>query len=401
MKLLTRKRPLKLDKSKTYLLACSGGPDSMTLFHMLYKENYKFEVAFVNYHSRPESDAEEVFLEKICRNCSVFCNKWSQKIENSGNFEAAAREIRYNFFKKIIDEKPYLDGVLIAHNADDFIETYILQEERKNYPQTYGLAETSIYKGVKIYRPILNYDKDFILNYCNKHKIEYCLDKTNNDKKYKRNKIRHEIIFKLSREKKQEYINLIEEKNKELSKLYKKFDKDILSHFETLYSKNIEVLQRFLFYFVSKHGDFELDPRFKNVVNDILNQNFNKLYSFKNFYLIYDSEGLTFYEEDPRKYTYNLTREEFNKIGHCDFEGDIRIRPLKEFKEIQINNHTKKVNRFFIDTKMPLSIRMIWPCVFIDKMGVIYTPRYRKNFKKSKGKSLKFSPKSLQNLNIF
>ena len=57
---------LNLDKTKKYLLACSYGPDSMALFDMLLKEEYKFSVAHVNYHKRDISNFEEESMRDIC-----------------------------------------------------------------------------------------------------------------------------------------------------------------------------------------------------------------------------------------------------------------------------------------------------------------------------------------------
>ena len=61
-----------LTNDKTYLLACSYGPDSMAVFHLLKVNNFPFEVAHVNYHMRgAESDLESLQLEEYCKKNSV------------------------------------------------------------------------------------------------------------------------------------------------------------------------------------------------------------------------------------------------------------------------------------------------------------------------------------------
>ena len=117
---------LSLDKNKKYLLACSYGPDSMALFDMLLNENYDFEVAHVNYHLRKESDGEENELREFCINYNktIHVKNISKKIEH--NIEAECRKIRYAFFKEVYDKHRF-DALLVAHNEDDHLETYLLQ----------------------------------------------------------------------------------------------------------------------------------------------------------------------------------------------------------------------------------------------------------------------------------
>ena len=400
MKLLVRKQKLNLDKTKTYLLACSGGPDSMALFSMLHEGGYKFDVAFVNYKSRNESDLEQKMVFEYCKAHNIFCHILEKKCSSATNFEMEARHIRYNFFKNVMNDNPKYDALLIAHNGDDLIETYLLQVKRKILPDTYGLKEDLNQYGIKILRPLLKYEKKFLTMYCDKHNVPYSIDVTNSDTKYQRNLIRSSVVSKLTIEEKNKIIKEIDRKNRWIFSLNKKFEANIEGRFATVFSKNIEVLQRFCFYFVKKQGNFMFSQAYKNLIDDIINDRFNQLYKFDKFYIIFDREGLFFFRQDPNKITYSYTNEEFNKIAQCNFEENVLIKPLKEFESIYINGHKKKVNRFFIDCKMPLSLRLIWPCVFVDNFGVIYTPRYRKNYKNKETSKLVFDSKTLQNLNI-
>ena len=402
MKLLTRRSKLNLDRSKRYLLACSGGPDSMALFGMLIEENYNFEVAFVNYKTRDNSDLEQKLIEGFSRKHNINCHILEKKCSSAGNFENNARKIRYNFFFDIVKTQQNLDGILVAHNADDLIETYIIQNKRKVLTEVYGLTFVSKMQEINIYRPLLRYEKKFLESYCVKNHIPYSIDATNFDEKYLRNSIRNKIISKLNREEKNEILNLVSKKNVELNKIYKKFETNIVGKEATVFTKNIEVLQRFLFYFVKKQGNFLLTANYKNLLDDIVNDRFNTLYNFKKFFIIFDSEGLLFMRKDPNSINYEYSKEYFNKnVGECRFDEQIVIRPLIKFDSFKLNGHTKKTNRFFIDCKMPLRYRYLWPCVTVDKANIIYVPRYRKNYKITKQSKLLFFAKTLQNLNIF
>jgi tRNA(Ile)-lysidine synthase len=119
---------IKLDRDKRYLLACSYGPDSMALFSVLVRDKYMFAVAHVNYGLRgKESDLETGNLIQYCKDKNKEC--FVRKINGKnikGNFQNAARKIRYEFFKEIAETHNF-DVLLTAHHADDVIETYLMQ----------------------------------------------------------------------------------------------------------------------------------------------------------------------------------------------------------------------------------------------------------------------------------
>ena len=136
---------LNLEKNKHYLLACSFGPDSMALFDMLLKEGYKFSVAHVNYHLREEADEEESKLRDFCfdHNIGIYVKDVDEGLGHS-NLEKKCRDIRYNFFINIVKEN-HFDALLVAHQEDDLIETYIMQKRRKNLVNYFGIKEMSYF----------------------------------------------------------------------------------------------------------------------------------------------------------------------------------------------------------------------------------------------------------------
>ena len=95
------KEEFNYDKNKVYVIGVSGGPDSMALLHMLIKQKYNLIVCNVNYNTRKESSLEQEMVKKYCLERNIAFEGISvnySKLE--GNFEAWARDIRYQFFKE-------------------------------------------------------------------------------------------------------------------------------------------------------------------------------------------------------------------------------------------------------------------------------------------------------------
>ena len=214
---------LNLDENKRYLLACSYGPDSMALFHLLLEYGFKFDVAHVNYHLREESDAEQKGLEAFCKENKtklyIFNNK--ENIEN--NVESRCREIRYNFFKSLFELNHY-DALLVAHQQDDHIETYLLQKERKNLVNYFGIAPETTINGMTVLRPLLNLTKVDTKNICDSNNVPYAIDKTNLLPIFKRNKIRMTVINKLLPRTRDGLLEEIKNKNIELERMFAKLE---------------------------------------------------------------------------------------------------------------------------------------------------------------------------------
>ena len=92
-----------LKKEHTYLVAVSGGADSMALLDMLKNKQYKLIVAHINYKKRDSSDRDEEIVKKYCEKHNIMCYVDKPTQTNKGNFEEWARNARYTFFKKLYD----------------------------------------------------------------------------------------------------------------------------------------------------------------------------------------------------------------------------------------------------------------------------------------------------------
>ena len=183
----------KYDKNKVYLMACSGGPDSMALLDMLVKENFNIIVAHVNYKTRNESDLEEELVKQYClrNNLKYYINYFDNNYK--GSFEVAAREFRYNFFSKIYFENN-CDGLFVAHHKDDLLETFLLKKQRNVVNESYLILEETKIKNMRVLRPLLyDYYKEDLLNYCENNNISYGVDITNFMDIHPRNVIRKKL----------------------------------------------------------------------------------------------------------------------------------------------------------------------------------------------------------------
>ncbi|WP_036436584.1 tRNA lysidine(34) synthetase TilS [Mycoplasma elephantis] len=176
-----------------FLLAVSGGPDSMFLLNM-YK-NRNIVVCHVNYNKRESAKRDEEIVVSFCEqnNIKLYVKQMGKNYTYNSNFQNCARNIRYEFFKEIYD-KENCDTLMTAHHLDDFLETCLMQYNAKKTPSYYGIKqETNIY-GMKVIRPFLfKFRKKEIINLLDKKNIKYGIDETNELDIYERNKIRNNL----------------------------------------------------------------------------------------------------------------------------------------------------------------------------------------------------------------
>lgn len=391
---------LDLDKNQKYLLACSHGPDSMALFYMLKNEGYNFSVAHVNYHLRKESDEEQKQLAKYCEknNIELYVKEVNDSLGES-NLEEQCRIIRYTFFKELVNKYNFY-AVLVAHNEDDLIETYLMQKTRQNLVQFFGIKQNPIIFEIKIIRPVLQFTKQDLLLFCQVNGVEYSIDKTNLEDVFLRNKIRHQVVEKMSREERDNILKEIKEKNDELSALNERISLIINSNKVTDYNRLSD--DEFLYAIVklgrSKKPDFTLSRNQGLELRKIFNSDKANI-SVNVFNLLLVKSYDSFYLEDadePIDFEYRIVEPTIldTPYFYLDFSGDtsnrnvtiddypLTVRNAHSDDSYLIKGYEKKIRRLFIDWKMPILIRKRWP-VIIDKNGrIIYIPRYKSDFVK-------------------
>ena len=185
-----------LTAGKKILIGVSGGVDSMTLLHVLNRLGYQLTAAHMNFSLRGrEADKDEALVKKTCEQLKVpfvtdQVDTHTHARAYTLSIQMAARELRYQWFDSLMQEKG-IDILVTAHNANDNLETIL-------FNLTKGTGIRGI-RGIKPKdgkreRPLLFASKDQILHYAQKENISWREDASNVDAKYLRNKIRHEVI---------------------------------------------------------------------------------------------------------------------------------------------------------------------------------------------------------------
>lgn len=184
----------KLNKEKV-LVACSTGVDSMVLLHLVIKAlpTTQIVVAHVNHQKRLQSEIEEAYIKKFCDERSIKCYVMRLDHIDEGNFQSIARNKRYKFFEDIA-KKENIKYILLAHHANDNLETIIMRLLKSSSLKGYGgIEKETIYHNNILYRPLLELPKTKIKEYASLNNIEYYEDSSNSELDYTRNRIRHLI----------------------------------------------------------------------------------------------------------------------------------------------------------------------------------------------------------------
>ncbi|MFV0381132.1 MAG: tRNA lysidine(34) synthetase TilS [Breznakia sp.] len=372
-----------------WIVAVSGGVDSMALLDICRQKKMNILVAHVNYHKRSSAKRDEKGVEAYCSRYHIPFFVRHMNSYNRDNFQAQARAYRYAFFSELVKAQK-AQGVLVAHHLDDVLETYQMQKERANIPKYYGLKATTTLYGICVKRPLLNYTKEALYAYCKKQKIVFFEDESNQDMIYERNRIRYKLQ-PLSNIQKQTMLEEIKMKNQELQRLYT-VSISFLQHCQD--NMKIEELLAFsntqasfiLYQFIRQQTTkTDVSKRFLTEVLQLCKckKNFQKAIGEYTFYRSYTH--LEIMESKNVGFSFMYTRLQFEKTAYFEIceqgktieglyvrDGDfpLTIRSAKPADKICLRMGSKKVSRFFIDCKIPRAQRLSWPVV-VNTMGKV------------------------------
>ncbi len=191
-----------LKPSTAILLASSGGLDSTVLAHLFKANNIPFILAHANFQLRSEeSERDEKFVLDLGKRISVqvFIKKFetaNYAAINKLSIQEAARELRYNWFSKIIEEEAAINFIATAHHCDDSIETMLMHFFRGTGIE--GLTGIPAWhKAKKVIRPLLLFTRKELEAYALANEIKFVTDSSNTKDDYTRNYFRNQLIPQL------------------------------------------------------------------------------------------------------------------------------------------------------------------------------------------------------------
>lgn len=268
-------------KAGKYILAVSGGVDSVVLLDVLAKESkkrkYEILVAHFNHGIREDSAKDETFVKNLADTYGLeFASAKGHLGKDTS--EAKARDARYKFLRQIC-KKSNADAIITAHHLDDRIETALFNLRRGTGRR--GLVPFR--DDNDILRPLKNIYKSEILDYAREQKLKWHEDPSNKSEKYSRNVLRNKIIPEIESSEpgfKLEFAKLLDELEsdnkridvlleKRLQNIGKVQTKKILLERTELIKMRLDVLTEFLYFCLLKldAGAELLSPQLKRLAH--------------------------------------------------------------------------------------------------------------------------------------
>jgi len=288
----------KLDtlKKDKYVVAVSGGPDSLALVALTKAYTFfrktKFYYLLIDHNIRKNSNLEAIKVKKLLKKKSINLNIFLNKKKIIKNIQAEARNVRYNILTSFC-KKNRVKVLLTAHNLEDQVETFFIRLSRGSGLK--GLSSmkplSRINSQVSLFRPLLDTKKKFLIKISKNIFGTYFKDPSNKSKKYLRTKVRnlkkplensgikYEQIFRsiqnlsLSRKTLDGYLNnifkeLIHKTNNEISINFNKYKNLSNDTKIALINESIKKIKKNYYDLRSKKVD--------NLINSIDKRNFKK-----------------------------------------------------------------------------------------------------------------------------
>lgn len=403
------------------VIGLSGGPDSMCLLNVLItlKEKYNLTIicAHINHGLRIESEEEKEFVQKYCeKNNVIFEYLKIDNYKNNKFSEEEARKKRYNFFESIV-KKYQANYLMTAHHGDDLMETILMRLVRGSTLSGYiGIPKLSINEDYKIVRPLLYCDKKEIQEYIDALNIPYCIDKSNDNEKYTRNRFRKQVLPFLKNEDSNVHLKFLKY-SEELEKYNAYLNKQIKEKLKEIYVENKIVINKlleedvfiqekiieYIIKDIQKTETFNInDKGLKNIL-ELTKTNNNKTINLSDGFIARRSYNYLIIEKNKKDTEYKYIFEDnitinnkytFQKIANSshknnyiirlnskELELPLYIRTKKDGDKMLVKNlnGTKKLKDIFIDSKIDMKKRSEYPILVDASDRVIWLPGIKKS----------------------
>ncbi|NLP53037.1 tRNA lysidine(34) synthetase TilS [Bacillus sp. RO1] len=430
-----------LPANSTVVVGVSGGADSMGLLHYLdsIKEakDLKLVVAHVDHMFRgAESEEDMKFVKQQSEKRSLLfeaeqINVSAYQKEKKLTVQVAARECRYAFYEKVM-KKHHADFLALGHHADDQVETILMRLGRGSSMTGYaGILPKRAFGDGVIIRPFLTVTKSEILEYLTVHGVPFRHDPSNDKDAYRRNRLRHHILPVLKEEfpglhkRFQAFSEQIQESEQYIGALVEKewiavikskandrviLDiKPLLLMAKPLQRRGIQLILNYLY-------NNEIPPSLSSIhIDNLLSLlesehpsgrlHFpNGLQVFKS----YDECTLTFDKDEYDKAYKHKLEVPGNVALATDFKITSEIRTLEKPQDVKENqavidlskvalplyvrtrfdgdrmklkgtNGSKKIKSIFIEGKIPLQQREIWPLIVDANHEILWIPMLKRS----------------------
>jgi len=188
------------------LVAVSGGPDSVALLAILHKLAPELGVSLVaahlNHGLRPEADAEEHLVRELCLSMGLPMESARADIldlsrSQGRSVEDTARAVRYLFLDEAAS-RVHADRIALGHHLHDQAETVLMNLLRGSGPE--GLKGMQPVRDRRYIRPLLYTSSSEIRAFLAGEGLPFAVDRSNEDPRHLRNRIRHELLPLLDRQ---------------------------------------------------------------------------------------------------------------------------------------------------------------------------------------------------------
>jgi len=412
---------IEINPADTIVFGCSYGPDSMALFKSLLMLREKCRIhlvcAHVHHGKRRESDDEKIALEKYCQKNQVIFEY--MKIEEYGddNFHNEARNIRYHFFEQLA-EKYHAKCIMTAHHGDDLMETILMRIVRGSTLEGYSGFKKKMYlNGFLIYRPFIFMSKNDLLEFNKKYHVEYAIDASNDSMVYTRNRYRKVVLPFLKQEdpfvhyKFLKFSHTLQEANdyihQQMSNAINKVMRDEYLLIEPFLKQDLFLQRRILEDYLRRFyqddliliGEKHIDLLLKfisskkanatvSLPNDVsVVKEYQKLYLRKNTAILsnYEIEVgdhviLPNHHVLKRVLEVNGNSNYITRLSSKNVILPLRVRTREIGDRIFMKGGGhKKVKDIFIDKKIPVKDRDMWPIVVDGSNRIVFIPGLKKS----------------------
>ena len=183
-------------KKKSFLIAVSGGPDSLALTALAKSYSYvnkcKIYYVLVDHNIRNNSHQEAQAVKKLLKKYQIHLYILKNKKSIKRNIQGEAREIRYSLLTNFC-KKRKIQTILTAHNLEDQVETFFIRLSRGS--GLHGLSSmrqiNKINNNINLMRPLLDFKKIQLTNISKIVFDKFYIDPTNKNTKYLRTRIRN------------------------------------------------------------------------------------------------------------------------------------------------------------------------------------------------------------------